>query len=126
MHFQYCLQGHHGDFYGRLNRLSLQDAVIAELLVGLGSNVYDHAGLLYDIGGIFIRENTNVLSIQMLSNNKNNTVILKRVIQVMTLSRLLVAMVSVKQLPNVVSVKKLRCSDGRKTDHIGLLMQQTA
>ena len=106
VHLQDCLQALQADVYGRLIRLDWQDEVNATFPVGIEVSAYDRAGLLYDITGIFMREDTNVLSIKMVSDNQDNTVILKMVIEVSTLSRLLRTMESIEQLPNILGARR--------------------
>ena len=100
------MQSLQADVYGWLIRSSWQDEVSAKFPVGIEMNVYHRIGLLNDISVIFMRENTNLLSIEMLSDNRKNTVILKMVTVVTTLSCLLITIESVKQLSDVVCVER--------------------
>ena len=106
MHLQDCLQALQANVYDWLIRLSWQGEVSAKFPVGIEMNGYHCTGLLNDFSVIFMRENTSLLSIQMLSDNRKNTVILKMVTIVTTLSSLLMTIESVKQLSDVVRVER--------------------
>lgn len=106
VHLQDCLQALKADIYGRLIRLDWQEGVSSTFPVNIDVTAYDRSGLLYDITSIFMREDTNVLSIQTVSNKQNNMVILKMVIEVTKLSRLLGALERIEQLPNVINARR--------------------
>ena len=106
VHLQDCLQALQADVYDWLIRLSWQDEISAKFPVGIEVNVYHRTGLLSDISVIFMRENTNLLTIQMLSDNRKNTVILNMFTEVTTSSHFLMTSESVKQLSDVVCVER--------------------
>jgi (p)ppGpp synthase/HD superfamily hydrolase len=106
VHLQDCLKALQADVYDWLIRLSWQDEISAKFPVGIEVNVYHRTGLLSDISVIFMRENTNLLTIQMLSDNRKNTVILNMFTEVTTLSHFLMTSESVKQLSDVVCVER--------------------
>jgi GTP pyrophosphokinase len=106
VHLQDCLQALKADIYGRLIRLDWQEEVSSTFPVSIEVSAYDRSGLLYDITGIFMREDTNVLSIQTVSDKQNNMVILKMVIEVTKLSRLLGTLERIEQLPNVITARR--------------------
>lgn len=106
VHLQDCLQTLKADIYGSLIRLDWQEEVSSTFPVSIEVSAYDRSGLLYDITGIFKREDINVLSIQTLSDKKNNIVILKMVFEVAKLSRLLGTLERIAQLPNVITARR--------------------
>ena len=106
VHLQDCLQALKADIYGRLIRLDWQEEVSSTFPVSIEVTAYDRSGLLYDITGIFMREDTNVLSIQTVSDKQNNMVILKMMIEVTKLSRLLGTLERIEQLPNVINARR--------------------
>ena len=106
VHLQECLQALHADVYGRLIRLDWQAELSATFPVSIEVTAYDRSGLLYDITGIFMHENTNVISIYTVPNKPENTIILKMDIEVTRLNRLLRTLEKIGQLPNVINARR--------------------
>lgn len=106
VHLQDCLQALKADVYGRIMRLNWEDKVDTTFPVNIDVHAYDRAGLLYDITGIFMRESTNVLSIQMRSDKQKNLVTLKMQIEVAKLTALLRMLEMIAHLPNVISARR--------------------
>ena len=106
VHRQDCLQALRADVYGRLIRLEWADAVEVTFPVSIEIVAYDRFGLLHDVTGILMREQTNVLSVETRSDRQNNRVSLKMVIEVSQLNRLLKTLEKIERLPNVVSAKR--------------------
>ncbi len=106
VHLQDCLQALKADVYGRIMRLDWEDKVDTTFPVNIDVRAYDRAGLLYDITGIFMREATNVVSIQMRTDKKKNLVTLKMQIEVAKLTGLLRMLELIEHLPNVVTARR--------------------
>ncbi len=106
VHRQDCLQALRADVYGRLMRLEWTDAVEVTFPVNIEIAAYDRFGLLHDVTGILMREQTNVLSVMTQTNKQNNRVSLKMVIEVSQLNKLLQTLEKIEQLPNVMSARR--------------------
>jgi GTP pyrophosphokinase len=106
VHLEDCLQALKADVYGRIMRLDWGDEVNTTFPVNVDVQSYDRPGLLYDITGIFMRETTNVLSIQMEIDKQKNLATLKMQIEVSKLSKLLRMLELIEQLPNVISARR--------------------
>lgn len=106
VHRQDCLQALRADVYGRMMRLEWMEAVEITFPVSIEVAAYDRFGLLHDITGILMREQTNVLSVVTHTNKQNNRVSLKMVIEVSQLNKLLQTLEKIEQLPNVMSAKR--------------------
>jgi len=105
-HRQDCLQALRADVYGRQMRLAWTEAMEATFPVNIEVAAYDRFGLLHDITGILMREQTNVLSVDTKTDKQNNRVSLKMVIEVSQLNKLLQTLERIEQLPNVMSAKR--------------------
>ncbi len=106
VHRQDCLQALRADVYGRLMRLEWADGVEVTFPVSVEILAYDRFGLLHDITGILMREETNVLSVITNTDKQNNRVNLKMTIEVPQLNRLLQTLEKIEQLPNVMSARR--------------------
>lgn len=106
VHRQDCLQALRADVYGRLMRLEWQDSVQVTFPVNIEIAAYDRFGLLHDITGILMREQTNVHSMTTVTDKANNHVSMKMVIEVAQLNRLLQTLERIEQLPNVMSARR--------------------
>lgn len=106
VHRQDCLQALRADVYGRMMRLEWTESVENTFPVSIEVAAYDRFGLLHDITGILMREQTNVLSVVTHTNKQNNRVSLKMVIEVSQLNRLLQTLEKIEQQPNVMSAKR--------------------
>ena len=108
VHRQDCLQALRADVYGRLMRLEWVDAApVTTFPVSIQIAAYDRFGLLHDVTGVLMREQTNVLSVTIQGDRQNNRVNLKMVIEVSQLNSLLKTLESIERLPNVVSAKRI-------------------
>ena len=106
VHMQDCLQALTADVYGRIMRLDWETEVKATFPVSIEVKAFDRAGLLYDITGIFMKEATNVVSINMDADKQNNQVGLKMLIEVSKLTKLLHMLKMIEQLPNVITARR--------------------
>jgi GTP pyrophosphokinase len=106
VHRQDCLQALRADVYGRLIKLEWQDAVQVTFPVNVEVAAYDRFGLLHDITGILMQEQTNVQSISTVTDKQNNRVTVKMVIEVAQLNLLLQTLEKIEQLPNVMSARR--------------------
>ena len=106
VHREDCLQVLKADVYGRMMQLEWLDSVQVTFPVNVEIQAYDRFGLLHDITGILMRERTNVQSISTATDNKNNRVSLKMVLEVAQLNRLLQTLERIERLPNVLSARR--------------------
>ncbi len=106
VHLQDCLQALKADVYGRIVRLDWEQALNTTFPVTVDVLAHDRAGLLYDITGILMRQETNVLSIHTLPGAQSNQVTLRMQIEVDQLTRLLRIMEMIEQLPNVIAARR--------------------
>ncbi len=106
VHRQDCLQALRGDVYGRLIRLEWRDALQVTVPVSIEVLAYDRFGLLHDITGILMEDETNVQTISTVTDKANSRVTLKMVIEVAQLNRLLQTLERFEQLPNVISARR--------------------
>lgn len=106
VHRQDCLQALRADVNDRQLRLEWKDSVEITFPVNIEVSAYDRFGLLHDITGILMREQTNVLSINTLTDKQTNRVALKMVIEVAQLNKLLQTLEKIEQLPNVMNARR--------------------
>jgi GTP pyrophosphokinase len=86
--------------------LEWKESVEVTFPVSIEVLAYDRFGLLHDITGILMRENTNVQSTTTAMDRQNNRVSIKMVIEVVQLNKLLQTLEKIKQLPNVTSARR--------------------
>ena len=106
VHRQDCLQALRGDVLGSKIKLEWQEAVRKTFPVSVEVMAWDRYGLLHDITGILMGDETNVLTISALTDKKSNRVNLKMTIEVPQLNRLLQTLEKIEQLPNVMSARR--------------------
>ena len=106
VHREDCLQALRGDVYGRVIRVEWQDAMQVTFPVNIEVTAYDRFGLLHDITGILMREQTNVQTISTVADKHTNQITLKMVIEVTQLNLLLQTLEKIEQLPNVMNAKR--------------------
>ncbi len=106
VHRQDCLQALKAGVDNRQLRLEWKDSVESTFPVNVEVAAYDRFGLLHDITGILMREQTNVLSINTMTDKQTNRVELKMVIEVAQLNKLLQTIEKIEQLPNVMNAKR--------------------
>jgi GTP pyrophosphokinase len=107
IHRQDCLQALRADIYGHLMRLDWQEAKAKTFPVEIEVDAYDRPGLLYDITGIFMHADTNVISLNSETNRQNRRVSLKMAIEVTSINSLLTTLEKIEQLSNVVSARRI-------------------
>lgn len=106
VHQQECLQALRVDLYGSLMRLDWKVDAIKTFPVSIEIVAYDRPGLLYDITGIFMHENTNVITLNTEIDKHNSHVSLKMVIDVGSLNGLLRTLEKIEQLSNVITARR--------------------
>ncbi|MDK2777648.1 MAG: GTP diphosphokinase [Pseudomonadota bacterium] len=69
---------------------------------------YDRTGLLRDVSAVLANERVNVIAVNTLSNQGEHTASMKITVEVESLERLARLINKITQLPNVVSVRRIR------------------
>ena len=69
---------------------------------------YDRTGLLRDVSSLLANERVNVVAVNTLSNQGDNTASMSLTVEVDSLERLARLMSKIDQLPNVVSTRRVR------------------
>jgi GTP pyrophosphokinase len=106
VHCQDCLRALQADSYGRLMRLDWRAEIAATFPVTIEVNAYDRRGLLHDITGVFMREETNVIAMNSQTDRPNNRVLMSIVIEVNGINRLLKTIEQIEQLSNVITARR--------------------
>jgi GTP pyrophosphokinase len=106
VHCQDCLQALQADSYGRLMRLDWRAEITATFPITIEINAYDRRGLLHDITGVFMREETNVIAMNSQTDKLNNRVLMSIVIEVSGINRLLKTIEQIEQLSNVITARR--------------------
>ncbi len=106
IHQQDCLQALRADIYGHLVRLDWSADDARSFPVNIAVEAYDRRGLLYDITGIFMNQNVNVISMNSTTDKHNNRVDLKMVIEVNSINVLLKSLEKIEALSNVISARR--------------------
>ncbi|MCB1692547.1 MAG: bifunctional (p)ppGpp synthetase/guanosine-3',5'-bis(diphosphate) 3'-pyrophosphohydrolase [Pseudomonadales bacterium] len=107
IHKQDCLKALRADIYGHLMRLDWKQDASRTFPVDIEVAAYDRSGLLYDITGIFMHENINVIRLNSVTNKHTSRVDLKMVIEVSSLNSLLTSLERIEQLSNVMSARRV-------------------
>ena len=106
VHRQDCLQALRGDVLGSKIKLEWQEGVRKTFPVSVEVTAWDRRGLLHDITGVFMADETNVLTINTQTDKQSNRVNLKMTIEVPQLNRLLQTLDKIEQLPNVMKARR--------------------
>ncbi len=69
---------------------------------------YDRTGLLRDVSGVLANERVNVIAVNTLSNQGENTANMQLTVEVESLEGFARLMTKIAQLPNVISAKRVR------------------
>ena len=107
VHCQECLQALESVAHGRLIRLDWRGEVALTLPVSIEIQAYDRRGLLHDISGVVMGEETNVTAMNMYKNMPNNHVTISMTIEVTTIYSLLRTIEQNELLTNVISARRL-------------------
>ena len=107
VHCQECLQALESVAHGRLIRLDWRGEVALTLPVSIEIQAYDRRGLLHDISGVVMGEETNVTAMNMYKNMPNNHVTISMTIEVTTIYSLLRTIEQIELLTNVISARRL-------------------
>ncbi len=106
IHQQDCLQALRADLYGHLVHIDWSAETSRSFPVSIAVEAYDRRGLLYDITGIFMNQNVNVISMNSETDKHNNRVDLKMVIEVGSINTLLKSLEKIEALSNVISARR--------------------
>jgi len=107
VHCQECLQALESVAHGRLIRLDWRGEVALTLPVSIEIQAYDRRGLLHDISGVVMGEETNVTAMNMCKNAPDNHVTINMTIEVTTIYSLLRTIEQIELLTNVISARRL-------------------
>ncbi len=107
VHCQECLQALEGVAHGRLIRLDWRGEAAVTLPVSIEIHAYDRRGLLHDISGVVMGEETNVTAMNMCKNVPDNHVTINMTIEVATIYSLLRTIEQIELLTNVISARRL-------------------
>jgi len=75
--------------------------------VSIEIHAYDRRGLLHDISGVVMGEETNVTAMNMCKNAPDNHVTINMTIEVTTIYSLLRTIEQIELLTNVISARRL-------------------
>jgi GTP pyrophosphokinase len=95
---------------GRIIKVRWQHEVTRTFPVDVQVTAYDRAGLLFDITAILMEENTNVISINTVRDEREKHVVLEMVIEQSSLNRLLRTLEKIERLSNVISARRITSS----------------
>jgi GTP pyrophosphokinase len=76
--------------------------------VEMAVTAYDRTGLLRDVSALLANERVNVIAVNTLSNQGENTASMNMTVEVDSLERLAKVMSKIEQLPNVLSTRRVR------------------
>lgn len=110
IHREDCLQALYDHANGRLIKVRWEDQATRTFPVSIEVVAYDRPGLLFDITSIFVREDTNVVSINTTQDEQDARVVLSLVIEETSLNRLLRTLEKIEQLSNVVTARRTTAS----------------
>tara|TARA_R110002072_G_scaffold51389_1_gene137870 strand:- start:59662 stop:61902 length:2241 start_codon:yes stop_codon:yes gene_type:complete len=111
VHSQGCIKALQGDSYGRLMRLDWNTAMKRVFPVKVNVEAYDRAGLLHEITGVFVEQQSNVIEMNSLTDKHNNRVALSMVMEVTSLNELVRTLEKIEQLANVISARRTPISN---------------
>lgn len=111
VHAQGCIEALQGDSYGRLVRLDWNTAMKRVFPVKVNVEAYDRSGLLHEITGVFVEQQSNVIEMNSLTDKHNNRVSLSMVMEVTSLNELVRTLEKIEQLANVISARRATISN---------------
>lgn len=111
VHGQGCIQALQGDSYGRLMRLDWNTAMKRSFPVKVNVEAYDRSGLLHEITGVFLEQQSNVIEMNSITDKHNNRVAMKMVMEVTSLNELVRTLEKIEQLANVISARRAPISN---------------
>lgn len=106
VHRQDCLQALKADVMDQQIRLEWKREAKATFPVSIEVQAHDRPGLLYDIAGVLMQDETNVQSINTQRDRQTSRVTLQMSIEVAQLNSLLQTLEKIEQLANVVSARR--------------------
>ena len=105
VHRQDCLKALQPNLAGRIIRLDWRHDTTVTFPVNIEITSYDRPGLLHDITGVLMLENTNVVS--MHSGKRDRNVALTMEIEVASINGLLQTLEKIERLSNVISAQRV-------------------
>ena len=111
VHSQGCIQALQGDSYGRLIRLDWNKAMKRVFPVEVNVEAYDRFGLLHEITGVFVDQQSNVTAMNSITDKQNNRVSLTMTMEVTSLNELVRTLEKIEQLANVISARRAPISN---------------
>ena len=91
---------------GKIIRLDWRQNTAVTFPVNIEIVSYDRAGLLHDVTGVFMLENTNVFS--MSSDRRDKKVVVAMEIEVTSINGLLKTLEKIERLSNVISAQRVQ------------------
>ncbi len=107
VHSQSCIEALNGDGYGRLMRLDWNKHTKHSFPVRVNVEAYDRFGLLHEITGVFVSQQSNVLEMKSITDKHNNRVDLTMVMEVTSLNELVRTLEKIELLANVISARRV-------------------
>lgn len=111
VHSQGCIEALKGDSYGRLIRLDWNKAMKRVFPVQVNVEAYDRFGLLHEITGVFVDQQSNVTAMNSITDKQNNRVALTMTMEVTSLNELVRTLEKIEQLANVISARRAPISN---------------
>jgi GTP pyrophosphokinase len=111
VHSQGCIQALQGDSYGRLMRLDWNMTMKRVFPVQVNVEAYDRFGLLHEITGVFVDQQSNVTAMNSITDKQNNRVALTMTMEVTSLNELVRTLEKIEQLANVISARRAPISN---------------
>lgn len=111
VHSQGCIEALKGDSYGRLMRLDWNKAMRTTFPVKVDVEAYDRFGLLHEITGVFVEQQSNVIEMNSTTDKHNNRVSLTMIMEVTSLNELVRTLEKIEQLVNVISARRAPISN---------------
>ena len=106
VHRQDCLKALQANLSGNIIRLDWRQNTAVTFPVNIEIVSYDRAGLLHDVTGVFMLENTNVFS--MSSDRRDKKVVVAMEIEVTSINGLLKTLEKIERLSNVISAQRVQ------------------
>jgi GTP pyrophosphokinase len=106
VHTQDCIQALKGDSYGRLMRLDWNNQSKHVFPVRVNVEAYDRFGLLHEITGVFVDQQSNVLEMKSVTDKRNSRVDLTMIMEITSLNELVRTLEKIEQLVNVISARR--------------------
>lgn len=107
VHSQGCIEALNGDSYGRMMRLDWNKETRHSFPVRVNVEAFDRFGLLHEITGVFVVQQSNVLEMKSVTDKHNNRVALTMIMEVTSLNELVRTLEKIERLDNVISAQRV-------------------